>query len=64
MTQEEINSLRDNHPSHEAEGQCCERIREAKARGCRCADRAGGHDAECLWSNHSFPSTTRREREG
>lgn len=56
MTQEDFNSLRDNNPSHEAAGQFQERISEAKARGCRCADRAGGHDADCLWSNHSFPA--------
>ena len=52
MNQSEINSMLAASPSPEAAIQHAERVREAKFRGCRCADHPSGHDAECHFSDH------------
>lgn len=56
MKQEDLNDLLSYHPSPEAAMQAEERILDAKERGCRCADRPGGHDSECFWSDHALRS--------
>ena len=56
MKQEDWNELQSKHPSPEAAIQAEERKKEAAERGCRCADRQGGHDSECYWSGHTLHS--------